>query len=47
MERYYMNLQTGEILTRDEMLKQAKEDYDVGDPTNLLELDEYYTEIVP
>ena len=39
---YYMNLETGELLTRDEMINQAEEDYDVDDVTNALDVWEYY-----
>ena len=41
----YMNLQTGELLTRDEMLKQFEEEYDGFDPTNNLRISEYYKEV--
>lgn len=40
--RYYMNLETGELLTYREMIEQAEELYDFGDYTNALELLEYY-----
>ena len=30
----YINRETGELLTRREMLKQFAEDYDGNDPTN-------------
>ena len=39
---YYVNILTGELLTVDEMLKQAVEEYDFDDYTNALELYEYY-----
>ena len=39
---YYMNFETGELLTLDEMLTQAEEEYDFDDWTNALELTEYY-----
>lgn len=38
----YMNLDTGELLTYSQMVKQAEEEYDFGDYTNSLELWEYY-----
>ena len=38
----YINLETGEVLTRAEMLKQFREEYDGDDPTNGLSWDEYY-----
>lgn len=41
----YMNRETGEVLTRREMLKQFSEDYDGGDPTNALSWAEYYEEV--
>jgi len=40
--RYYMNLETGELLTYREMVERAAELYDLDDWTNLLELTEYY-----
>lgn len=39
---YYMNLETGELLTRAQMFDQAEELYDFGDYTNSVELWEYY-----
>lgn len=41
----YQNKETGEILTKVEMLHQFRDDYDGGDPTNPLEWDEYYDEV--
>lgn len=38
----YMNRETGEALTWEEMLKQAAEEYDCSDPTNCVALGEYY-----
>ena len=40
--RYYMNLETGELLTYREMVEQAAELYDLDDWTNALGLLEYY-----
>ena len=39
---YYINLETGELLTKAEMLTQAAEMYDFDDWTNVVELWEYY-----
>lgn len=39
---YYMNRETGELLTKAEMLKQAATEYDLNDETNGLEWSEYY-----
>lgn len=39
---YYMNLETGELLTRAQMFDQAEADYDFDDWTNVVELWEYY-----
>ena len=39
---YYRNLETGELLTKAEMLEQAAEMYDFDDWTNAVELWEYY-----
>jgi hypothetical protein len=39
---YYMNKETGELLTWEEMLEQAREWYDIGDDTNACGLDECY-----
>lgn len=42
----YLNLKTGEVLTREEVLKQAKEEYPMLDPTNGIDLFvEHYMEI--
>lgn len=41
----YRNKTTGELLTKVEMLRQFRDDYDGGDPTNSLGLDEYYEEV--
>lgn len=38
----YMNLETGEIMTKAAMLKEAAERYDFDDWTNAVELWEYY-----
>lgn len=40
--RLYMNIETGELLTYAEMIREAEEMYDFGDWTNALELWEYY-----
>lgn len=46
MERdYYINRETGELLTLRQAVEQAERDYDYGDPTNpisITELYEYY-----
>lgn len=39
---YYMNRETGELLTKAEMLEQAATEYDLNDETNGLEWSEYY-----
>lgn len=39
---YYMSKETGELLTWEEMITQAREWYDIGDDTNACGLDEYY-----
>lgn len=43
--KMYQNRDTGELLTREEMLKQWREDYDGDDPTNPLHYSEQYDEI--
>lgn len=43
--KYYMNLETGELLTWEEMIKQAEEEYDCGDPTNYMDWEMYYVEV--
>ena len=40
---YYMNLETGELLTREQMMAEAAEQYDMDDWTNAVELWEFYT----
>ena len=42
---YYMNRQTGELLTRKDMLAQWEEEYDGNDPTNLLSYQEVYEKV--
>lgn len=39
---YFMNLETGEVLTAAEMRQQAAELYDLGDETNACSWREYY-----
>lgn len=39
---FYMNKETGEILSRQAMLAQYAEDYDGDDSTNLMGVEEYY-----
>lgn len=39
---YFMNRETGELLTLPEMLEQAVEEYDLNDPTNVMTLFDYY-----
>ena len=41
-KNYYMNFETGELLTYAEMTRQAEEMYDFDDYTNALELWDYY-----
>lgn len=38
----WMNKETGELMTYDEMVQQAHEWYDLGDDTNACGLEEYY-----
>lgn len=43
--RLWMNLETGELLTYDEMVEQAREWYDLDDDTNVIsDYCEYYEE---
>ena len=44
-KRLFMNRENGNLLTYNEMLKEAEELYDVGDPTNPVGWEEYYTEV--
>lgn len=44
MKNYYMNKDTGELLTKREMLEQWKTEYDGDDPTNMLSVEEQYVE---
>lgn len=41
----YINRETGELLTRREMLKQFAEDYDGNDPTNAVSWAEYFEKV--
>ena len=43
MDKYYQSKENGNLLTYDEMIKEAAELYDVGDPTNSLSWQDYYT----
>lgn len=43
---YYMDKQTGELLTRREMLEKAANDYDLFDNTNALSMEEYFEKVV-
>lgn len=42
---FYVNRETGEMLSRQMMLKQFDEEYDGDDPTNGVGWDEYYEEV--
>lgn len=42
----YMNIETGELLSKTDMLSQFKTEYDGDDPTNCLGWDEYYEEVI-
>lgn len=42
-EIYYINADTGELLTQSEARKQWREDYDRDDPTNCIPFEEQYT----
>lgn len=47
MQKVYQNRECGNIFfTYREMMQEAAELYDVGDPTNPLEWREYYDEII-
>ncbi|MBR6102651.1 MAG: hypothetical protein IKP95_09495 [Ruminococcus sp.] len=41
----YQNKEHGNILTYEQMLVEASELYDYGDPTNCIGLDEYYIKV--
>lgn len=41
METLYQNIECGNILTKNEMLEEARELYDMDD-TNIVDLSEYY-----
>lgn len=42
----YMNTETGEVLlSRSDMLKQFAEEYDGNDPTNILSVEDIYSEL--
>lgn len=42
---FYINKATGEILSRQAMLRQFSDEYDGGDPANALGCEEYYEEV--
>lgn len=43
--KYWMNKETGELLTPSEMLDQFQEEYDGGDDTNACSVHEYFEEV--
>ena len=43
--RFYRNKDGGDVLTEDEARKQWRDDYDGGDPTNLLSFYDQYEEV--
>ena len=43
--QYYMNVDTGELLTYEEMREQWREEYDGEDPTNCRRISEQYEEV--
>lgn len=43
--QYYMNRDTGELLTYEEMLQQWREEYDGDDPTNCMDIREQYEKV--
>lgn len=43
MKTYYMNKETGELLSRRQAYQQFSEEYDGGDDTNGIDITEYYT----
>ncbi len=45
--QYYMNIDTGELLTKSEAIKQWKEEYDGEDDTNILDMEEQYIKVEP
>lgn len=38
----YMNKETGELLTKAEMMQEGARLYDLGDPTNIFTYSDYY-----
>ena len=40
---YWCNLETGELLTYDEMIEQGKLEYDLDDPSNIFTYHDYYS----
>jgi hypothetical protein len=47
VKKVYQNREAGNIfLTYREMMQEAAELYDIGDPTNPLDWSEYYDEII-
>lgn len=43
MKYHYINMETGELLTRAEMIEEARILYDLDDPTNIFNYLDYYT----
>lgn len=44
-QSYYMSLETGELLTWNEMQRVFAEEYDGGDPTNSIGWQEYFQKV--
>ena len=45
IETYFMNKETGELLTYEEMIQQGIEEYDLFDETNCMNWEDYYCEL--
>ena len=46
IKEYFMNRETGELLTYKEMIVEGEELYDLNEDTNVLEYLEYYKRII-
>lgn len=44
-EAYFINKETGEVLTYKEMIQQGIEEYDLGDDTSVLDWYDIYAEL--
>jgi len=45
--KFYQNIETGEILTKEQMIEEGINEYDLGDETNIFSWSDYYKQYNP